>query len=97
MDLLETLPPMLPVDIQAREVFTLLNTARNKGEESVFYRPCNNIPLDPKIITLLTAKGYTVVDQTKYDLKWTLEGPVRGASHLLYWIGIICPCTCSNL
>ena len=42
----------------------------------------------PEVRQMLIDKGYQVIEQPKYDLTWTDNGPVRGAMRLVYWIGV---------
>ena len=88
MDLLKSLPTVENKELQAREVFTLLNNARSKGGLSAFYRPPDGAPLDPTVKSMVEQKGYKVIPQIKYDLTWTDNGPLRGASRVVYWFGI---------
>lgn len=93
MDLLQSLPPASTgaKDEQAHHIYERLTMARSKGEHGIWYRPCGNAEIDPAVKRALELKGYTVFDQTKYELNWTRTGPVRGAvKHVRYWIGAPC-------
>lgn len=98
MDLLQSLPAVQQggKEEQARDIYERLTEARAKGDHGIWYRPCGGVVIDPTVQRALELKGYTVFDQSKYDLKWTREGPVRGAvKHIRYWIGVPC-CNCCN-
>jgi hypothetical protein len=73
---LANLPSYLPgsVEAQSHEIYKLL-----ENKDKVFYRPCDDLPLQPAVKTLLESKGYYVIEQIKYHLKWVDGVAVRGA------------------
>jgi len=87
MQNLQSLPALIPgsAEQQASEIYALLSKS-----PKIFYRPLNDLPLNPSVKTLLESKGYTVMEQNKYKLTWTDEGPLRGGlKRKVYWIGIL--------
>lgn len=96
MDLLQTLPNITPTnaDQQAREIFNKLKPILEKGGNQMWYRPPCNTEIDPEVKLLLESKGFSVINEAKYDLKWVDGEPVRGDMHIRYWIGVLgCKCT----
>jgi hypothetical protein len=87
MENLQSLPALIPgsAEQQASEIYALLSK-----NTKIFYRPLNDLPLNQSVKTLLESKGYTVMEQNKYHLTWTDDGPVRGAfKRRVYWIGVL--------
>ena len=85
---LANLPAYLPesVEAQSHKIYKLL-----EHKNKTFYRPCDDLPLQPAVKTLLESKGYQVIEQIKYHLKWVNGVAVRGAiKRRVYWIAIKC-------
>ena len=74
---------------QACDIFHLLEQSAQCCRKSTWYRVPGGGEIDPTVKRALELKGYSVIDQSKYDLKWTRDGPVRGdVKHIRYWIGV---------
>ena len=74
---------------QACDIFHLLEKSNQCCRKSTWYRVPGGGEIDPGVKRTLELKGYSVIDQSKYDLTWTREGPVRGTVlHRRYWIGV---------
>lgn len=88
--LLSNLPPVATgtPDEQARDIYNLLTKAEKRGVHSCWYRVTGGGNIAPSVKAALESKGYTVRDQTKYDLKWINGVPIRGSQHVRYWIGV---------
>ena len=89
MDLLKTLPQIVPgnQDDQAREIYSLIKNARNKGRLYTWYEPPTGILINTDIKNLLKEKGMTVIEQLIYDLTWDHGEAIRGTMHRKYFIG----------